>query len=511
MASSSLESPVPVRQFSHSLSAEQDWYRLGIHLGVPPNDLDDIEKYHGTEGTFKCLVKVHQYLSRISDSEETLCWQRICSVLRDMGNHALADRIFADYIAGTGSISPDPVSAQIPAPQLPPPIVIENDTVGNIAKQFQMLSDDFWRIKKEVKKVFKRKPKSAIIEVQDLIEDQYGLSRLPDEASSTVTHDAVFDKLAGQCSIINFHALVLLVQDILRSKRLMKSLIKFQHSVDKFKSSTYMVDLAALLKEVEPPEIVPDEYQVVKLKVQEFWSKFKMKQFERLVNEILQTLYSFVRCVSVTKGCICVSWIIPNSVDYAKLITKLPLDLVRAVGVISLQIGKDKIYCFEEEPSGCETIEAAMIQAIELKNTRALELLLAVGCNLQLATFGKNVGHVTSIVNIKEVEPSDCITSVTHMCTYGYERHVEAIVVQGCEPKCPSCELKGKLKNLLVQKNDQLQQQLAQLPISETRTNQMLHKEQDSLLMSLKRKGMAKFYHCTVREMHKPYSLTLCK
>ena len=198
-----------------------------------------------------------------------------------------------------------------------------------------------------------------------------------------------------------------------------------------------MIELVDFIKE---KQIVAGNNKTMQLKVREFWSHFTLKQFEKVANEILGTLYAVLSQMRVAKGCICISWVIPD-IDTTKLVPDHSVELVRIVGVISLHIGSNVIY--NNEGEGCETIEAAMLQAIKLKNTRAIELLLVMGCNPEVATYnGDNA--VTTIVNIRESKKS----SVDHVCIIGHNEHVEAIVDPSSKPaECSSCNMKAEKMN----------------------------------------------------------------
>ena len=182
-----------------------------------------------------------------------------------------------------------------------------------------------------------------------------------------------------------------------------------------------------------------------------------MAQFETVINEILDTLYHQLSHITVGKGCICVSWAIPDHINASKLVPELPLEFVQIIGVISLHIGDTAIYDIGGE--GCETIESAMLQAIELKNTQAIELLLAVGCSPEVATYHED-NAVTNIVNIyKKSSDSSGSGGVDHVCILGHSEHVEAIVDPSIEPQCSSCRSNEKMMRNLQQENDGLHQQ----------------------------------------------------
>ena len=93
------------------------------------------------------------------------------------------------------------------------------------------------------------------------------------------------------------------------------------------------------------------------------------------------------------------------------------------------------VYDSTGEVPGCEVLEAAMLQAIELKNTRAIELLLAVGCSPEVATY--NGDHaVTNVVNIRERSVDDGSRGgVDHMCVLGHNEHIEDIINSSREPE----------------------------------------------------------------------------
>ena len=93
-----------------------------------------------------------------------------------------------------------------------------------------------------------------------------------------------------------------------------------------------------------------------------------------------------------------------------------------------------------------------MLQAIELKNTRAIELLLAVGCSPEVAAYNGNHA-VTNVVNIRERSVDDSSGGgVDHVCVLGHNEHIEAIIDPNREPECAACIIKEKqIKQLHMQ------------------------------------------------------------
>ena len=163
-----------------------------------------------------------------------------------------------------------------------------------------------------------------------------------------------------------------------------------------------------------------------------------MKQFEKVITDVLGTIYDLVSHISVGKGCMCVTWIIPDVVG-TKLIKPQPLEFIRVIGIISLHIGDTVVYDIPGE--GCEVLEAAMLQAIELKNTRAVELFLAVGCDPEVATYKGN--NVTNIVNIKD--SNSTTGTIGHVCVFGHNTNIEDIREASKKPEEKAVELEEKM------------------------------------------------------------------
>ena len=428
-----------------------------------------------------CLIKLHDCL--VKKGNPALTWEAIATALKRLGNNTLADSIHSNYILpatihnatrppnkeqDSSTTVPDPQHESAPTTdpqqltrdQVATPsdttqqqlVVVEDERVYAVASEFWLLFKRYASISFKIGRSFK----ASNIDVEDmqgLIEDLCGLPPLPQNEVFLV-----FDRLKKHCSILNFQPLTCVVDELLSNEEtLRKDLIKLENAMDGFKRSAKMTAVVNLI-ESHYESIRDDDKKILKLKVQEFWKTLNLKQFETVIKEILGTkLYTKLSHITVGTGCICVSWIIPPSVDYTKLLPKLSLEFLQIIGVISLHIGEDVIYNVGEE--GCQTLEAAMLQATELKNTGAIELLLAVGCSPEVATY--NGDHaVTNVVNIRERSVDDGSGGgVDHMCVLGHNEHIEAIIDTSRErPECATCRMKETQNKQLYAQNDTLQQ-----------------------------------------------------
>ena len=385
--------PPTITEFTEVLSEETDWYVFGTFMGVPTSELDNISRNYRTESVMRCLIEMYKY---IESTGLPLSWEHIVKSLRSMKNNYLSDKIQSKYVtpflqpSSCQCVSSEEVSTneasignsssqEQSSPQDNVSIVgdsrVGKETTEAIAKEFIALFDKFTLLTSNFNRAIKQS-EVDVDDLQDVIEVQCGLEPLPKEQSSV---DAVLKRLRQHYSILNFHILTFLVKNFLKeNKMLLKQMAKYTKAVERFKSSAKMIHLVGLIK---TEQITSGRCKVVELKVQEFWTQFKVEQFENIMNRILKTLYKLGSQISVKEGCICVSWVVPE-LDMVNLITPHPMDFLKIIGVISLHVGDVLVYDVPGE--GPDTLEAAMLQAVHLKNRRAIELLLSVGADPQL-------------------------------------------------------------------------------------------------------------------------------
>ena len=241
-----------------------------------------------------------------------------------------------------------------------------------VKKDFLNLTRLFSAFVTEIEGAFRRSD-VPLQDIQRFVEEECELSPL---SGAQATIENVFLRVRQHYSLLDYTLLEFLVQTFLsENKPLLQKLIAYSESVDAFKNSAKLIHLMGLIEK----QIATDRHKIVKLKLREFWGKIRLKKFEKFVTEILDVLYNRVSQISVGRGCICVSWMIPDIADPLSLIPSQPQAFIKAIGIVSLHIGDSVVYDIPGE--GCEVMEAAMLQAIELKSTRAIELLQAIGCD----------------------------------------------------------------------------------------------------------------------------------
>ena len=470
-----VESPT-IDKFVEVLATERDWYSLGMFLSVSTVDLDVITTNYSTQGIRRCLIEIYKCLE---SKGKPLSWKIIAVALQRMESFNLANEILrisespeenqpthsdganqpsASHTAGAHDILTSDGQPVVPVATginrtissssgllnqpLTAQLLIESSQ-SRIDVPFQ-IEDQFKNLKRNLNKIVAHsrdalKQSVNLDDLQQPLRDEYDIEPLH---SNEANFEMVWGRVSKHYSLLNIDILDSLVYTFLSNKTpLCRELAAYSDQIEMFKTSAEMKHLVHLLKEQMP---LGEGKKLMKLKLRKHWSKITVKKFEDVLTEALLVEYRYTSHMTVSKGCICVCWLVPD-IHTDKLITLQPLELVRIIGVISLHIGSDVIY--NNEGEGCETIEAAMLQAIELKNTRAIELLLAIGCNPEVATYnGDNA--VTTIVNIRESKKS----SVDHVCIIGHNEHVEAIVDPSSKPaECSSCNMKEKMVKRLHQ------------------------------------------------------------
>ena len=238
-----------------------------------------------------------------------------------------------------------------------------------ISREFNKISTSFTSLVLTIKQTLQRKSVS-IDDLQEVLQDQCKLEPLSTEVA---TFHKVFTRVRQHYCFLNYHILAYLVDMFLSNEKpLQQLLVDYTNKLEKFKDTVMMKDLMKLIKEERD---LCGSYKIIELKTRDYWGAVVLNKFEKLAKLIFQNLYDCAAQIRIEDGCICVSWVIPD-IDTSVVVTVSP-DLLRVVGVISLKIDNKVLY--EGPNEGCHILESAFLQAVELGNVRAVELLLMVG------------------------------------------------------------------------------------------------------------------------------------
>ena len=429
--------PLPtVDLFTSELeSVGPKWYDLGIFLGVTTPELDVIGEYHGSKGTQRCLIELFKcFQSRT----KPVSWNDITDALTKMHNNNLADHIRHNVQTNT-SLSPLSSPRAHSEEQ-------EDEKTGSgsqmketgrvseihdvkyiyidktISSEFNKLSEEFTKLVVIIKEALQNKSASIIGQLQEVLYDQCKLEPLSTEES---TFEKVFVRVRQHYCFLNYHILAYLVDMFLSNdKPLQQLLVDYTNKLEKFKKSVMIKHLMKLLKEKRD---LCGNHKIIKLKTRDFWGAVVLNKFERLAKLIFQNIYDCAAQIRIEDGCICVSWVIPD-IDTSVLVTVSP-DLLKVVGVISLKIDDKVLY--EGPNEGCHILESAFLQAVELGNVRAVELLLAVGCDTNILTHTGELA-ITSAMKLRDRKGFGAF----HLaCFNGHTDVVSILLAAGSSPE----------------------------------------------------------------------------
>ena len=440
--------PVTADLFAEELEKEPKWYDLGVFLGIPTNELDSIQERYVFEGQTRCLIEIYKCLERRT---KPIQWKAIIEALRRRKNNKLANDLDRKYVKGSATAVGKPSSTSNENESTLGLVSHGREDVGptslesedasivvskEVTKAFDEISDKFTTLVLQLRQALHTE-EVTIDEIQAVILEYFDLKPLE---GSDATFEKVFSRLHDYYCVLHYSILKYLARAFLRNDhKLHQTITEYDADVEKFKEST---TLKALMCTITENQKATEESLIVKLKVREFWKDATLKKFQKFASDILETLYECVSQIRVGKGCICISWVIPKG-KASEPIMPQSLEFIRVIGVVSLQVGETVIYDMPSE--GCEVMEAAMLQAVELKNTRAVELLLAVGCNPEVITYKPNISvKITAELRIEE-EPIDDHTA-QYVCVF--------------EDNSEEATVKEKMQVNLLRENDMLRKEL---------------------------------------------------
>ena len=434
--------PLPtIDQFTEELVKEPNWYNLGVFLGVPTYELDVIARDYHLEGTQRRLIELFKYFQ---SHGKVVSWNDIVDALTRMQHKDLADQLHQKYIQTTASshLSPTRSEKQDCEEARNDSQVMDTGSVSEvhdnklyidkkISKDFDEVITAFANLVLETKRALQRNTIS-IPEIQVVLQEIYEIEPLSTEEA---TLDKVFSRMRQHYCFLNYRVLAYLIDMFLSNEKpLQQLLVDYTNKLEKFKESVVVKDLMKLIKEKRDS---CSNHKIVQLKVHDFWGKVILKKFERLAQFIFDNLYDCAAQIRIEDGCICVSWIIPD-IDASELVTVSP-DLLKVVGVISLKIDDKVLY--DEPHEGCHILESAFLQAVEVENVRAVELLLAVGCDSNMYTPTGEVA-ITSALKLRN---SEGLYLLHFACINGHTDVVHTLLKAGSSPEVTTNHLETPL------------------------------------------------------------------
>ena len=421
-------------QFLLEVKRETRWLLLGVYMGVPKNDLEDIDVRLGPQGAERCLAEVYDVYRQHHGPPP---WPVIAGALSSLGNRCLEHEIRRRYLCGVTATDND--SAYMDLEDDDELRVFVDDEV---MKEFGKIRRKYSALHLSVKKALATH-NVAIGDIQSIVEDHTGLSPLSLESA---TLDNVYQRIKQHVSCLSITLLTDLVDLLLSHTHVPMEVAEYSSRLEGFKSSTLM---KSIVEDVRERRRAVSGGKIVSLKVSQAWEEVTISEFERLVNVVFHS--ERMSSIRVYRGSLLITWLAEGRDDVIQDFASQNTDFMNTVGILSLIVGGQVIYQCEDESTAPTTFEAAMLNIFEIflnddtsytmvGNNRpkdfcvdAVELLLSVGCNpYQLLPSGDTV--LDSAISMRD---SLGYTVLDRAQQYGH--HDIALLVVGTTPLMLAC------------------------------------------------------------------------
>ena len=261
-------------------------------LGISTHKLDVIGKYHGSEGTQRCLIELFKCFQCRT---KPVTWNDITDALTKIHNNYLADRIrvkYAQTVLSSYPSSPlhsekqeirnDSQEMEIVSHSQSLPeheTKMETSRVSeiyddkrihidkSITREFNEIITSFACLVLEIRRVLQKKSVS-IHDIQVVLQEVYELEPLSTEVA---TLERVFTRMRQHYCFLNYHILKCLVDNFLSNEKPLQERFKsYTDKLEKFKKSAKIADLMKLIKEKRN---LCGNHKIVELKTLDFGVK----------------------------------------------------------------------------------------------------------------------------------------------------------------------------------------------------------------------------------------------
>ena len=383
-------SKMTAKEFAEELYEVQSWYELGVFLGAPVIELNRIRNTN--ESVRTNLVELFELMNR---QGILLTWDKIADALESLKNYQLASQIRQNHTTAcaaqsTNSGNPpmQAVEQYLPCSELssnlrqghkaqsmtptqsslesfpfnihvPSSSSSQDPTDGESHEESENIPNPIYLY---LDHGYVKKVQSALLLLSalqasiitglkrkgiDISTLQMTIVSYFDnfESSMETTTIAIFEKVRKGCSHEEYVQFLENIVDIY---------LDDNESI-KTKLEVYERHCERLVREQPLGDIVSEIPQhtgprAVKLKLPPSYKNVPIRKFDTFNKEIFKKTYPHLRNMRVTKGCICVSWIVTNIKEVIEDIHE-SWDQLDSAGVISVSVGGREIY--PENNGGC--------------------------------------------------------------------------------------------------------------------------------------------------------------
>ena len=423
---------------------------LGVHLGVPKEELNKIDQQFSSHGVERCKAELFDLWLRRNLSAR---WDDVASALEQLNEVALASELRELEISDSALDLSTGTTRPASSATLPPLLddgeqeAVRVKVSKSTVRQFTKLESKFASLVCNVKTTTENK-KVLPGKLHNFLEVR--LNQDIEFCPSTTISD-LFKCIAPYYCFLNTTLLENIIDEFL-GEPLQQQLDEYEGLLEEFTSSTKI----SLLKEIDFKATRHKGMPLVVLKLAGRYLDVTIKRFQELVECIFGKKSSALSNIQVEDGCICITWSTRESaVPSLTTLANEKIQFMKHVGILRLTVGEITIFKqpgteeeWEEENS---SLEVHLVQSVTSCCTEAVEFLLQSGADPNLVTDiasqltallsvdysdSSSSGIVRSLLEAGAAvnsQDSSGWSSLAVACRYGSYKAVELLIQYGAD------------------------------------------------------------------------------
>ena len=439
-----MTSSLNVRLIVTKVKKIADWFMLGVHLGVPNEELNKIDqRFSVSHGVERCKAELFDLWLRRNPCAR---WDDVALALEQLNEVALASELRALCRISTSPVLPC-LATPVPVPvdeQTQEQETVRVELEKSTVRKFARLESKFASLVCNVKTTTEKKgilPEKlhSFLEVR--------LNQKIEFFSSTTVSD-LFESITPYYCFLNTTLLENIIDEFL-GESLQQQLDEYEGLLEKFTSSTKI----SLLKEIDLKTITQHKgMPLVVLKLAGRCLDVTIKRFRELVKCIFEEKSNALSNIQVKDGCICITWNTRECVvPFLTALAKEKVKLMKLVGILRLTVGEITIFeqpGTEEDWEDNSSLEDHLVQSVISGCTGAVEFLLKAGADPSHRNASSVLGlaSVTGSTNIVRLlidagagvnlvsASSSKMTPLMLACKEGHEDTVQLLLQSGADP-----------------------------------------------------------------------------
>ena len=348
--------------FQEEFQNETKWYNLGVSLKISTKELDVIEKDHPND-TSRCVIELHKRLMNLGMKTT---WEDIAAALDKIGDCDHATRIRGKYCSRNKQAVSQDVEHLCES---------EIKIKRHLLKRFDRMHAKYSKLVCDIEEKLINKPVS-VNKLQTFLCCHRDLPPL----SSNATLSKVFERMCATfCCFYKFDLLENVVEHFLGEDKVLKGDISmYKDCLKTFKKSTKIEKLKRKVNSVLRKQKNSESILIV-LKLHDFYDQVVLEKFELFLKGLFN--YHYIKVTALLDGSVVVYLTAPRYINLDELLQPFAKShsFLKSVGVLSLIVDGKVLYEVKSQKTCPETIESALLKAIELNLMPSVEFLLALG------------------------------------------------------------------------------------------------------------------------------------